>query len=353
MVGNAVQVNFAKELTKKIKSDLSAFNKKNYMNKEELDAKFKQAQDAEGTGDFFIAAHHYKEALSAARDLNDSQSIVLCKKKVVEMNQKSEDSFKKFSVEQNISNEEVNKVVDPILEGSLEEVLRKIGKHPFLFPRIQQVEEKAKGSMPIAYQVASISTISENGHLVQGGADGSYSWMMKLYGIHQGLITELYLNRIFNGLASKGFSEESLLSYLRSRKIFPENNLKVISVGIERYFAEDYVSALHILIPQFESVFLFISEKRGIDVLALNRGEEISTQFKALSAKHLSSEAFQNEWGRDFCKQLKFVLFEPLGDMLRHKVAHGQIKKEECTLQKVNLILYFYLVLVARIGIKQ
>jgi len=171
--------------------------------------------------------------------------------------------------------------------------------------------------------------------------------------MQQGFITGLYLNRIFNGLASKGFSEESLLAYLCSRKIFPEDNLNVISVGIERYFAEDYVSALHILIPQFENVFLFISEKLGIDILALNRGKEVSTQLKTLSAEHLSSEAFRNKWGRDFCEQLKFVLFEPLGYMLRHKVAHGQMTKEECTSQAANLILYFYFVLAAKVEIKQ
>lgn len=323
------------------------------MDKEGLNIKLKQAQDAESASDFFTAAHYYKEALIAARDLGDSQNIILCKKKVIEMNQKSKDSFKEFSVEQNIPNEEINKVVNPILEGNLEEVLRKIGRHPFLSPAIQQVEESARGSMPIAHQIASLSAISSSGHLVKGGTDGNYSWVMQMYEMQQGFIIGLYLSRIFNGLVSKGFSEESLLAYLRSRNIFLESNLSIIAVGIKRYFAEDYVSALHILVPQFENVFLFISEKLGIDVVALNRGEEVSTQLKTLSTKHLISEAFQGKWGRDFCEQLKFVLFEPLGYMLRHKIAHGQMTKEECTFQITNLILYFYLVLAARVGIKQ
>lgn len=323
------------------------------MDKEELSTKLKQAQDAESASDFFTAAHYYKGVLMAARDLGDSQNITLCKKKVIEMNQKSKDSFKEFSIEQNIPNEKINKVVDSILEGNLEEVLKKIGRHPFLFPKIQQVEESARGSMPLAHQIASLSAISQSGHLVRGGADGNYSWVMQMYEMQQGFIIGLYLSRIFSGLASKGFSEESLLAYLRSRNIFPENNLSVIAVGINRYFAEDYVSVLHILVPQFENVFLFISEKLGIDIVALNRGKEVSTQLKTLSTKHLISEAFQSKWGRDFCEQLKFVLFEPLGYMLRHKVAHGQMIKEECTLQIANLILYFYLVLTARVGINQ
>lgn len=319
------------------------------MSKEELSTYLKQAQDAENAGDFFSAAHYYKETLRMARDLGDSDTIISCKNKVVDMNQKSKEVFKELNIEQEIPNKEINKVVSSILEGDLEAIFKKIGGHPFLLPKIQQVEESAKKNMPLAYQLASLSTISQNGHLVKGGADGNYSWIMNIYGMQQGLITELYLRRIFDGLASKGFSEESLLAYLRSRSTFPENAFDIVAIGINRYFAQDYVSALHILIPQFESIFLFMSEMLGIDTVALNSGKEVSTQLKVLSAELLTSEAFQGKWGKDFCEQLKFVLFEPLGYTLRHKVAHGQIMKEECTSQIANLILYFYFVLAVRI----
>lgn len=323
------------------------------MSKDDLNINLRQAQSAENAADFFSAAHYYKKALELARDLGDSQTITLCKNKVVEMNQKSKDVFKELNVEQEVPNEEINKVVNSILEGDLGIVFKKIGSHSFLFPKMQQVEESAKKSVPISYQFVSLFTISPNGHLVKGGTDGNYSWVMQMYGIQQGFINEFYLRRIFDGLMAKGFSEENLLAYLRSRNIFPENNLGVMTIGVNRYFAQDYVSALHILIPQFENVFLFISEKLGIDVVALNRGKEVSTQLKTLSVEHLGSEVFQSKWGKDFCEQIKFVLFEPLGYMLRHKIAHGQITKEECTSQMTNLILYFYFVLAARIRTKE
>lgn len=323
------------------------------MSKDELNTNLERAQEAENSKDFFSAAHHYKEALEIARNLGDSVSITLCKNKVVEMNQKSKDAFKELNVETQVPNEEINKVVNLILEGDLNTILKRISAHPFLFPKIQQVEESARKSMPISYQIASLSTISQEGHLIKGGDDGNHSWIMQMYGMQQGFITEFYLRRVFDGLTGKGFSEESLVAYLRSRGTFPENNLAIISTGINRYFARDYVSALHILIPQFENVFLFISEGLGIDVVALNRGRDISTQLKTLSVEHLNSEAFQSKWHRDFCEQIKFVLFEPLGYVLRHKVAHGQITIAECTPQMTNLVLYFFLVLAARVGINQ
>jgi hypothetical protein len=319
------------------------------MNKEEMNEQLKKAKEAETTSDFFKAAHFYKEAVEIAKNLGDSDSIILCKKKIIEMNQKSKKEFRELHVEQNIPKEEIDKIIGPILEGSTEDVLKKIGIHPFLFPNFKQVEDSAKKSIPLSHQIADLSCISPEGHLVKGGSDGDYSWGMLIYGIHQGLITNLYLDKVFSGLKGKGINEISLIEHLRSRNIFSKNNLDIISVGIERYFKGDYESAIHILIPQFENVFLDMSEKIGIDVISLNRGKEISTQLKTLSIEHLSSENFQKEWGRDFCEQLKFVLFEPLGYILRHKVCHGQITKEECNVQTVNLLLYFYLVIASRV----
>lgn len=320
--------------------------------KKELDQNLEEAKKSEETGDFFVSAHHYKKALELARNSGDSELITKCKSKLVEMNQKAKGEFKELKVEQTIPNEEIDNVVKPILEGELKEVLKKIGACPFLCPRIEQVEESAGKSMPISYQIADISVISENGHLVKGGGDAKYSWLMSVYGMQQSFIDELYIKRIFDGLFEKGLDGEKIWAHLLYKRIFPKDNLEILASGIDRYFAGDYVSALHILIPQFESVFLNISERIGIDVVSLNSGKEISTQTKTLSAEKLDSETFQKVWGKNFCAQIKFALFEPLGYKLRHKIAHGEITKEECTYQKANLVLYFYLVLVSRVGVK-
>lgn len=323
------------------------------MDKEDLHKKIKEAEDSENKSNFFASAHHYKDALIIARKLNDSESIKSCKKKLVEMNQKSDDFFKKLSTDVTIPNEEFDKVVDFILDGNLDLILKKIGGHPYLLPRMEHVEKTATKTIPIVYQIASLSTISNDGNLVKGGENGDLAWKMKVYSIHQNLIDEILLKRIFERLSDKkfNFNEKTLMLYLRSKKTFPEKNLNIIETGISRYFNGDYISALHILIPQFENIFLFMSEKIGIDTLSLNRTKDISTQLKTLSSEYLSSEEFQTKWGRDLCEQIKFVLFEPLGYTLRHKIAHGQIIAEECNKKMANLIIYFLLVLAVKIKI--
>lgn len=319
---------------------------------DKLKAKLEEARNSENSGDFFLASFHYKNATELARSLGNSTILTFCKNKVVEMNRKSDSEYKEISFEQQVPTKEINKVVNSILDGDIETVLKRIGLHPALIPKIQHIETSAKKTMPISYQIASLSTISTGGHLLKGGADGNITWTMKMYSIHQGLITDLYLSRVFSGLTKKGLNKENLIDYFEKTRIFPNNNLEIISVGIERYFENDYVSALHILIPQFENIFLYISEKAGIDIVSLNRTKEISTQLKTLSSDHLSSDAFQKIWGKDFCEQLKFVLFEQLGYTLRHKIAHGQIGKDECTITNADLILYLFLVLSARTGVE-
>lgn len=329
------------------------------MNKVDLNKKLKQAENAESQKEYFSAFCFYKEALEMSRDLGNSEKIKFCKKKIVETSKKAEGEFKKISVEQKIPKEPIDKFINSFLqEKDIFIVLKKIGIHPYLYPRFDQVRESAKKTMPVTYSIASLSAISKEGHLIRGGEDGSYSWLMKMYAMHQEFIMNLYLREIFAGLIKKSPSEvalnkKNLTKYLRDSKIIPERILNIIEIGIKRYFERDFISAIHILVPQFESLFLSLSEKLGIDIIALNQAKKISTRTKTLSEQHLDSEEFQKVWGTDLCQHIKFVFFDPLGYKLRHKVAHGEICAEECNFENVTLVLYFFLVLVGRVKPKQ
>lgn len=315
-----------------------------------LNEKLKDAKNAVVSNDFFLAAIHYKDALLLARNTNNSLLIKECKKKVIEMNKKAESSFKQFSFEQKIPNADIDKVVKSVVRKNIIDSLRIIGIHPHLYPKLEEIRATAQKNQPVMLALVSHFTISQDGHVVKGGSNAEYAWFNQIYSISQGLISGVYLNRIFEQLEKAGLNENELLSYLKSSKLFPEENFRIIDVGISRYFAKDYVSSLHILVPQFESVFLFLSEKLGIDVIALNRDKDISTQMKALSGDKLDTTEFQNIWGKDLCAQLKFVLFDQMGYNLRHKIAHGLITMDECIVEMARLVLYFYLVIAVRIG---
>ncbi len=330
-------------------------------NKADLQNRLTQAKEAEFSEDFFRAAFFYKDALAAALKLGDSGSIKLCKNKIVEMNKKSIASgkdFKELSVQQELSEDEkkeYEKFISQFLSpGDLAIILTAIGKHPFFFPKLTEVQERAIKTMPLAYQLANLSTISNGGHNLRGSSDGPYAWFMTMYEMSQQLIMNLYIGRIIyelmennpNGLS---LNIKELSEYFSKAGIFDEKNLKIILIGLEKYFNNDYISAMHILVPQFEAVFLKTSEKLGIDIVALDQKQGLATRTKTLSETYLESDEFKNVWGEDLCRQIKFILFEQMGYRIRHKVAHGEILPAECNFQNTTLILYLYLVLLARV----
>lgn len=332
------------------------------INKEELDTAIKQAKEAENSENYFNAAIWYREALEGALKVQNGQLIKLCKNKIVEMNKKSIASgkdFKELEVTHKFSDHQqktIQKIIDTIFNLSdINTILKVIGGHPYFFPKVKEVEALASRNIPLTYQLATLTTVSNKGHTVRGSSDGSYSWFMKMYDLSQQLIMNMYLDKLFylliNGdnLKSK-LSAEGLISYFANSNVIEPGQLKVVTVGIQRYFDKDYISALHILVPQFEALFLNVAQRCGIDIVAIDQKQDVATRTKTLSEYHLESPEFQNIFGEDFCRQIKFILFEPLGYKLRHKVAHGEIQFEECNFRNANIIIYLYLVVLSRAG---
>ncbi len=234
--------------------------------------------------------------------------------------------------------------------------LKKIGKNSYLRVRIAEVEAIANKRIPISYLIASLSTISQEGHVLKGSSDGRYSWFMEIYKINLSVAIN-YLCDIFYKLMKLNDKEarldkDNLVEHFTNSKIFEKKNLDIILVGLERYFSKDYISSMHILIPQFEGVFLDISGKMGINIVSLNRESAVSTSTITLSEKHLDSPEFTQTWGADLCREIKFILFEQLGYRMRHKIAHGDIDSNECNFENTTLILYLYLILIGIVALK-
>lgn len=316
---------------------------------DELETNLKQAQEAEQKGDFFSAAHFYKVALNIAKNLNDSEKIKFIKPKLLEASQKSTSQFKTISVEQKIPTEEIDDFIGKLLPHELDAIFYVIGMSKNFCPLSDRIKETANKSVPIAYHIANVSIISDTGHLISGSDDPQKHWYWQTYGFSQEIMTNLLLCKVFYQLQESGrLTKDSLLKFIASMGLIPDDQLKILNVALERYFAKDFVSALHILIPQFESFFLAASEKFGIDIISLNRTKEISTQPRTLGQAHLDTAEFQEVWGKDLCEQIKFILFEPLGYKLRHRIAHGEIKFGESNYQTTTLMIYLFLTVCSR-----
>lgn len=330
-------------------------------NKSDLRKQISQAKTAEDAGSFFSAAIYYKDALELADRLQDSKSIKLCKAKVVEMNRSSIDSgndFKEHEFNYELSDDQHQSLITflgKILKiKSKSKILTIIGQHTDFMPKVQDVIALSEKTVPITYQFANLTSISSDGHLLRGGSDASYSWYMQMYGLSQRQIYNLFLGRLMHDLVSLGTYHKKLTfkdisTYFSESGLINPKNLEIILVGLKKYLKGDYVSALHILVPQFESLFLDTAHGLGIETVSLDKKRGVATRTTTLSEYNLDSDEFKNVFGEDFCQQIKFILFEPMGYKIRHKIAHGEIKPGECNFATTTIVLYLYLVLLARI----
>lgn len=328
----------------------------------DLNLEIERAEKAEESENYFSAAIYYKESLVLAIKNNDSKLIKLCRRKIVEMNKKSIDSgkdFKTIKSKSELSKEEQKKLKEKIesiikLED-LNKIFKIIGQNPYFCPDVDEVEIQSKDSIPISSILGTSTTISSDGHILRGSSNPQYSWFVGMYRISQSIIMNLYLNRIFYMLIKdKKITSRSLPKYFSESKLFNEDQLKIITVGLKHYLKEDYISALHILIPQFEAFLLSIAQQFKLNIIAHDKkDEDVSTRTITLSEKHLDDKEFNKVFGKNFCRQVKFVLFEQMGYKLRHKIAHGEIKIGECNFQNTTLILYLYLYLLSRFKIKE
>ena len=330
------------------------------MNTSNLESKIIEAQEAETNGNYMAAASYYKEALQTARELQESKSIKFCKTKLVELNKKSLVEMKKLEVTHEFTDQEQKWIKDFIIvflkQSDKSISLRFIGLTPYLMPKVSDVKNMSK-DMPIFYLFGNTNTISEEGHNIRGGSENNISWYMQMYKISIENITVLNICKIlymlmYNNNYSMNMKITELTDYFSRSKIIDGKKLKIVLTGIKKYYKKDYITALHILVPQFEALLLNVAQKNGIDVIALERDKNPSTRLVVLSEQHLKKDEFKKLFGEDFCQQVQFVLFEPLGFRLRHKIAHGEITEDECNFSNTTLIIYLYLVLMARFDIK-
>jgi len=333
------------------------FDKIEYMS-EISNSLIRRAKELEDQGNFWEAGEEYKNALlEFNKEGSNKDEKALCKKKIREMNLRKANDFKQISVQHDLSAEEItrlNEYISSFIDVDVKESLKRIGRQSQFCPQYTQIVEASKRNMPISFMIANLSSQDEQGNFQRDGHDGYAASYTQNYGIHQSLISNMYLVPIFQKLIETKLSFETLSDYFKSTKLFSDNMLKILDVGLERFNSHDYVSSMHILAPLFEKTFIDMTDAiGGADIVGARTQtgspDQVWTQERTLGEDFLKNEKVREIWGESFCEQILFTMFAPLGYKLRHKIAHGYMTASEFNFANNTLILYFFLVIAARV----
>ena len=134
-------------------------------------------------------------------------------------------------------------------------------------------------------------------------------------------VLSFLLRKTINALIKKfNLNAKTVVEYFYSSPIFEEKRKIFLIKGIEAYLNNDFITAIHILIPQIEALIRNLAEKMKIPVL--NQSHLNGFNYRSLSSL-LEEESIKNILSEDVCNYLKILLSDPRGWNLRNKVCHG------------------------------
>ena len=301
-----------------------------------------RALESVQNGDYLSASFHITAALQKYTRLGDSKKIQALKGLQVEYNQKTGQLQKhevRIPLDDNARAELDELIRSFTNKQALADNLSRMTKSTVLVPRLEEIKKNTKNIRPITAQFATHMLVDDDGHTLAYG-DFDTTWLLEHYGISFDLSRRIIDTAISRLIADDQYTHEAIMDLIVNRRLYDTEQLLKIDAALERRFADDYFSAVHILTPLIENVFMLLSRRVGLDTITFG-GKQTSTRNKNLSTNILLSKEYEETWGADFCYMLNFFMYEPMGTRFRHRVAHGDIKMIECNFSTFNILFYF------------
>jgi hypothetical protein len=160
-------------------------------------------------------------------------------------------------------------------------------------------------------------------------------------------VSDGFLLPIWTDLRSRAdITPADVVTHLVGVGAIPEDRASLISLGLERAWAEDYASALHILVPQLEEALRRLLEKNDHDPMRRRATDPQVTEEITLSSI-IQGLVEARALTTDEAWLLHLVLDEPAGLNLRNRIAHGLVALDELTPERFARVLQLYCITVA------
>ncbi len=293
-----------------------------------------------------VAAFFYEEAARSYIDLGFSEKVDELKKKIkIHTRKATETEFKEIRKTVTFPSKPITDFIQELTSLTLHETLTKIANEPFFIPSLSRIKpevEEQKKKSPLSFIIPQVSIRDDNPVLKSQTEEGLFDDHV----VQRVAMDYKYKSGIFGDIMTalrdkKNLDHISLLNFLSSSGVYEKDSLDMIGTGLERYFSEDFPSALHLLIPQLERTLRNMLERLGVATTIL-RGKVIEEKTLGRILKEPKLEEFL---GEDISCYLHTFLIDKRGDNLRNDIAHGLIIKEKCTRNIANTLLSIFLLL--------
>ena len=282
-------------------------------------------------------------AVMSSFNLQDEADAIAVKLR--ELGPRVRDSLKEIEIEGTLDGRELRENVAKILDGDHERVMWRIA-YEFM-PKKDEMERLVQ-ELAEEHPLAFLFPLSLKDHLGRTITTiGSVDEDLAGRTAHQMSETMRFLSIPFRAVLleaqKRGLLEaDKLIEYFYGAPIFREEYKETIRHGLKLYGDGDYVSAIHVLIPQIEGALRTLLEKASVPVLRSSRGGGF--QYRVLDDL-LRDDATLSILGESLSLYLRVVLSDQRGWNIRNRVSHGLLPFDEMGFSVADRILHCLLCL--------
>lgn len=258
-----------------------------------------------------------------------------------------DDEWKKLSVSVSIPMEEIDLEIERLTSSTLETNLDNVAKNLNFIPKVSTIEKqilKEKFDFPLINNVPK-SIIGDDKKIVQASSEEDLYEVsfIQSYTSYLQINMRLLVVPIFEKLIDEqNLCTDNFMEKFDRWGLLDNRNRLFIKTGISKFLEDDYISSLHILVPQFESTLKRLFSNAGYPTTSFKKeGAQQEETFNVF----LKRDEIISALGVNIHKLIQIVMVEQSGLNLRNEIAHGLIKYSDIDKTKCVLVIFLFLVL--------
>lgn len=253
----------------------------------------------------------------------------------------AEESFTTFEATVEIKREEMEQHVAALTASTLEKSLDKLAGSRNWVPSLAETRRRVaeqKEKYPIQFMISK--TVLKDGHVMgQASKDEDLQTDAEIRDLCMAIqMSSMFRRRVFEHLQeNQGLTAETLAARFEKWGVCGSESLALLRAGFTHYFNKEYVSAVHILTPQFEAILRQLLEAAGRPVSNPQEG-----QFYILGTL-LKDPMLEEVAGTDRVTWYRLSLADPRGLNIRNDLTHGLLGVERMNNDTAELVIHLIL----------